>query len=92
MARLGGDEFAAIMPGLTAADAQPRLESLREEIQTAMSERRWPVTLSIGAASFAEVKGGIEAMVSAADAAMYEAKAAGRDCLVLRAYPSAPAS
>jgi diguanylate cyclase (GGDEF)-like protein len=92
LARLGGDEFAAIMPGLTAQDARLRLESLREKIRTAMSQRRWPVTLSIGAASFAEAAGGLEAMLRAADAAMYEAKAAGRDCLVLRACPPEPAA
>ncbi len=92
LARLGGDEFAAVMPGLTAADARTRLESLRDKIRAAMGQRRWPVTLSIGAASFAEVTGDIEAMVSAADAAMYEAKAAGRDCLALRVYPPGPTS
>jgi len=92
LARLGGDEFAAIMPGMTAQDAQTRLESLRDKIREAMGQRRWPVTLSIGAASFAVVEGGIESMVSAADAAMYEAKAAGRDRLVLRAFPSDPAT
>lgn len=88
LARLGGDEFAAIMPGLTAVDARLRLESLRGSIRAAMSKHSWPVTLSIGAASFAEVTGGIEVMLRAADAAMYEAKAAGRDCLVLRAFPT----
>ncbi|EKO39543.1 MAG: diguanylate cyclase (GGDEF) domain-containing protein [Solidesulfovibrio magneticus str. Maddingley MBC34] len=92
LARLGGDEFAAIMPGLTAVDARLRLESLRESIRAAMSKHSWPVTLSIGAASFAEVTGGIEVMLRAADAAMYEAKAAGRDCLVLRACPTDPAA
>ena len=65
-----------------------RLEALREKIRAAMGQRRWPVTLSIGAASFAEATGGLEAMLRAADAAMYEAKAAGRDCLVLRAFPT----
>ena len=92
LARLGGDEFAAIMPGLTAADARLRLESLREKIRSAMDQQGWPVTLSIGAASFAVVEGSIEDMVRAADAAMYEAKAAGRDRLALRAYPPAPAA
>lgn len=88
LTRLGGDEFAVIMPGLTAKDAAMRLEALREKIRAAMGQRRWPVTLSIGAASFAEATGGLEAMLRAADAAMYEAKAAGRDCLVLRAFPT----
>lgn len=92
LARLGGDEFAVIMPGMTAQDARIRLESLRDKIREAMGQRRWPVTLSIGAASFAVVAGSIEAMVRAADAIMYEAKAAGRDRLVLRAYPPAPAA
>ncbi len=91
LARLGGDEFAAIMPGMTAQDARTRLESLRDKIREAMGQRRWPVTLSIGAVSFVVVEGGIEDMVSAADAVMYEAKAAGRDRLVLRAFPSDPA-
>ena len=90
LARLGGDEFAAIMPGMTAQDARTRLESLRDKIREAMGQRRWPVTLSIGAASFSVVEGDIEAMVSIADAVMYEAKAAGRDRLVLRAFPSPP--
>jgi diguanylate cyclase (GGDEF)-like protein len=90
LARLGGDEFAAIMPGMTAQDARTRLESLRDKIREAMGQRHWPVTLSIGAVSFVVVEGGIEDMVSAADAVMYEAKAAGRDRLVLRAFPSPP--
>ena len=92
LARLGGDEFAAIMPGLTAADARLRLESLRDKIRTTMDQQGWPVTLSIGAASFVVVEGSIEAMVRAAHAAMYEAKAAGRDRLVLHAYPPVQAS
>ncbi|WP_043634313.1 GGDEF domain-containing protein [Desulfovibrio sp. TomC] len=87
LARLGGDEFAVIMPGIKAEDAISRLENLRSSILAAMREHRWPVTVSIGAAAFVTVKNSIDPMLAIADEAMYEAKRAGRDTIVLRTSP-----
>lgn len=84
LARLGGDEFAVIMPGMKAEDAMARLKTLRGSILAAMREHRWPVTVSIGAAAFVTVKNGIDPMLAVADDAMYEAKRAGRDTIILR--------
>ncbi|WP_075353100.1 GGDEF domain-containing protein [Desulfovibrio sp. DV] len=84
LARLGGDEFAVIMPGIKAEDAMARLETLRGSILATMRERHWPVTVSIGAAAFVTAKNSLDPMLAVADEAMYEAKRAGRDTVVLR--------
>jgi len=87
VARLGGDEFAVIMPGMQAEDAMARLEILRGSILAAMGEHRWPVSISIGVAAFETVSDSIDPMLAVADDAMYAAKHAGRNTIVLRTSP-----
>ncbi len=82
LARLGGDEFAVVLPGLrTGQDALPVVHKImaafREPLVVALGEVMLGV--SIGIAVYPDDSGDSLALVRAADAAMYEAKAAGKN-------------
>jgi len=89
LGRMGGEEFAVILPGLDATAALPVVERLRAAVEAAVphpaggGER---VTLSAGVATLPGLDApGLEAALASADAALYAAKAAGRN----RALPAA---
>jgi len=79
-ARIGGEEFAILLPGTDVAGAVTFAENLRRAIRREVTVEavRWPTTASFG---IAEVREGmsIETLVGAADGALYQAKADGRD-------------
>jgi diguanylate cyclase (GGDEF)-like protein len=78
--RLGGEEFAAIMPG-TLEDGMVVAERIRVAFETAartVSGRYVGATVSIGVASH-ESAANIDALLGRADAALYAAKANGRN-------------
>ncbi len=80
-ARYGGEEFVVVLP-LTDADGAM---TLAERLRTAVENSEWPerqVTASIGAATLLVEMAGEEALVSAADQALYAAKTAGRNCVL----------
>jgi len=81
VARLGGDEFAIVLPRCDLDEAEDVAEAIAKAIrlQTPSSEAAPPITASIGIATFGSGAGSYEAVLSAADNAMYEAKRAGRD-------------
>ena len=79
--RLGGDEFALLLPGMTGEAAAVYAEKLRQRLQEQMAAHRWPVTFSIGLASFRRAPQNIEAAVARADQLMYDAKRGGRNAL-----------
>jgi len=80
LARLGGDEFAVVLPSCDVDEAR----AVAAEIATAIGERSGsddapPVTASIGVTPFgAGQRLSYETLLARADAAMYEAKRAGR--------------
>jgi diguanylate cyclase (GGDEF)-like protein len=94
-ARYGGDEFVGILAG-TDADGGRRVA---ERIQMAMAALALPhpdsgvspcVTLSMGVAAGAPARAGTpESLIQIADRALYQAKAAGRNRIVLEG-PSPP--
>jgi diguanylate cyclase (GGDEF)-like protein/PAS domain S-box-containing protein len=83
LVRLGGDEFAMLLHGATAEDARRVARSLCEAVDSysvIRGTRKVHATMSIGIAPFSApgITRSDEAL-SAADAAMYEAKQAGRN-------------
>ena len=79
-ARIGGEEFAILLPGTDAAGARTFAENLRVDLrrEVAVEGVRWPTTASFGVAEF-RVGMSSETLVGAADRALYQAKAEGRD-------------
>jgi diguanylate cyclase (GGDEF)-like protein len=87
LARYGGEEFAVLLPDTDLAGASSLAETMRSAVQDAAEAFCPPghaVTISIGVA--AEVPQGEDvpgcSLVSAADRALYRAKAAGRNTVV----------
>ena len=76
-ARYGGDEFVVLLPECDGSDAHAVAERLRTAVAERASAMR--VTVSAGTASLPENASAVERLVAAADAALYEAKRAGRD-------------
>ena len=78
VARYGGEEFVVLATNATVDDAVVLAERLRAAARTVSVV---PVTISVGVAGL-PAEGDGEVMVAAADAALYRAKAAGRDRVV----------
>ncbi len=81
VARLGGDEFAVVLPRCDLDEAEDVAEAIAGAIRlhTPPGEAAPPLTVSIGIATFGPHSGDDDAVLSAADNAMYEAKRAGGD-------------
>ncbi|MFO1338575.1 MAG: EAL domain-containing protein [Burkholderiaceae bacterium] len=84
LARLGGDEFAVLLPGsATPAEIRAFCERLRAALAPAWfhEDHFIDMRVSIGAATAPQDAATAEDLLAAADMALYEAKAAGRDRL-----------
>jgi diguanylate cyclase (GGDEF)-like protein len=82
--RYGGEEFAILLPETNSHNAVQVADKLRRFVE------RWdfpgvprPVTISAGAATFPEHGSVRDELVKAADAGLYAAKQAGRNCVKL---------
>lgn len=88
-ARYGGEEFAVILPETEAAGGLVVAERLRRLIADHPfkvrdhrgNEVNIAVTVSLGIASFPRDGDASEALISAVDCALYEAKKRGRNCV-----------
>ncbi len=86
--RYGGEEFLVILPGTATEGAMILAERLRENVENTRVDGL-QVTISIGVACFPDAPvASYDKLIEAADKALYEAKAAGRNC-VRKAAPSA---
>jgi len=90
--RYGGEEMLIILPGCDEEGAA----NLAERVRLSLSERAvetdegpLPVTLSMGVAVVnGSAKVDLDSVISAADKALYEAKDAGRNCVMLAGLPA----
>lgn len=82
LGRLGGEEFGILLPGTRLADACQAAQRLRSRVEgSTLSMERKPVrfTISVGVAEMKEPMEKINDLVRQADAALYRAKAQGRN-------------
>jgi diguanylate cyclase (GGDEF)-like protein len=97
--RFGGEEFCILLPGCSLADARQRCEQLRAAIASVTTESgnaSATVSASFGVAATSSSGYELRQLLAHADAALYRAKFAGRNCVVLydtmHAVGSAPPS
>ncbi len=79
LGRVGGEEFALLLPGAGAGVARGVAERIRTAVRDATAGTPCPLTVSIGIASCSPGVADSDAVLGAADRALYAAKARGRD-------------
>ena len=77
--RYGGEEFAVILPATRLNDAYKAAERIRKTIEAKASTGVTPVTASLGISNWPIDGMTKEAVIGRADAALYQAKQAGRN-------------
>lgn len=79
VARLGGDEFAILMPETDSASAYAVVERIRQSLVTVVHKNHWPVTFSIGIATWTTPPQSVDDVLREADVLMYAAKSSGKN-------------
>jgi len=84
--RAGGEEFVIILPGTGKTALRTRAEAVRKTVEDASitaGEGTLKLTVSIGLASFPAFGDTGQAVLRAADVALYKAKSAGRNRVIM---------
>jgi len=85
LARYGGEEFAVLLPATTVGVAITVAEKLRNSLAQSIfrtDEQEIHVTVSIGIGEYRPEDDNFESFIARVDAAMYQAKENGRNCIV----------
>ncbi|MBV9121588.1 MAG: diguanylate cyclase, partial [Chloroflexi bacterium] len=95
--RYGGEEFTLILPEASVPNAARRAEHIRQALADMIpagedGNTYGTVTASFGVAGFPEHGDNAEAVLKAADAALYAAKHAGRNRVELATAPAVSTS
>jgi diguanylate cyclase (GGDEF)-like protein len=86
VARLGGEEFVVLLPNITADQATALAERIREAVYHShllVEGKPLQFSVSIGVAQFDRRELSLTGWLARADAALYQAKAQGRNRVVL---------
>jgi diguanylate cyclase (GGDEF)-like protein len=81
-ARVGGDEFVILLPETDGKSALLVLNKIKDLVTEAIQKNDWPVTLSIGAATFINPPEAVHTMMQQIDNLMYRAKNNAKDRIV----------
>ncbi|MBU2498801.1 MAG: diguanylate cyclase [Proteobacteria bacterium] len=85
-ARYGGEEFAMMLPETGPDGAMQTAERIRTKVEKELftcDEQTVKITVSIGISTFPENGDDLNALISSADAALYQAKEEGRNRVIL---------
>ncbi|MCU7939449.1 MAG: sensor domain-containing diguanylate cyclase [gamma proteobacterium symbiont of Bathyaustriella thionipta] len=86
VARYGGEEFVVILPETSLIKAEELAERLRvqtTELDVSLQQTTLKITICIGISSYPEHGKSYDKLLEAADAAMYQSKNNGRNCVRL---------
>jgi diguanylate cyclase (GGDEF)-like protein len=81
VARLGGDEFAILLPETGRNVAETILQKVQKINLDIMQRHGWPVTLSIGVATFTSPPSTVDETLRISDQLMYTAKNNGKNSI-----------
>lgn len=85
--RYGGEEFLIILPKIPLQECVKRAEKLREEVkrlEVQLGSQSLPhISISVGVSEFPDHGDNVDDLLKVADNALYSAKAAGRDRIVV---------
>ena len=79
--RWGGEEFLLVLPGVSLEDAQRLADRIRRAVEAIEFPGAGRITLSAGAAGLG-LDFSFQEMLATADRRLYQAKSAGRNCVV----------
>jgi diguanylate cyclase (GGDEF)-like protein len=77
--RYGGEEFAILLPDTSLEEAFNIAERVRRNVENTASPTGGPITISCGVAAYPDDAETAQALLEAADNALYKAKHAGRN-------------
>lgn len=83
VARFGGEEFALILPHTFVGEAAALTQRLQSAVEGRIWSAQYPITASFGVCALTPAMDRPEAIIACADAAMYRAKAGGRNRVVV---------
>jgi diguanylate cyclase (GGDEF)-like protein len=80
-ARIGGDEFVILLPEAGREAAEEIATKLHQKLTDAMQKELWPVTGSLGVATFIVPPSNIDELIRRADILLYNAKQKGKNMI-----------
>ncbi len=92
LARLGGEEFCVVLPNTDVQRGSEIAEGMRETVENSMPSEAHPqlrISASFGVSALSPDSAQADALMDAADTALYQAKTAGRNRVVLTSKPNA---
>lgn len=93
VSRFGGEEFAVVLPEMDACEAGQSAERLRQLVASSPQRlddgRPVSLTMSVGVAIFPDHGDDAPSLIAAADQAMHQAKASGRNRIVVASTDNA---
>ena len=82
VARMGGDEFMILLPETPYEPAKFALRRIRESLSSAVEKNNWPITFSLGAATFITPPETVDALIQVTDRLLAAVKRKGKDGLL----------
>ncbi len=79
VARLGGDEFVLLLPQTGSKQARVVLPRVQQQLMQIVQAQGWPISFSIGVATFVDMPESVQDLVNQADYLMYNVKSHGKN-------------
>jgi diguanylate cyclase (GGDEF)-like protein len=86
VARVGGDEFCILMPETGIELSTESINVIKDTLLKVMKENNWPVTFSIGIATFIRPPESANEVLGKSDELMYHVKKSGRNSITHRVF------